>query len=205
MCNSGSPPCSLLWCVPPLLLEKIGSKKYPRGGVTALSCCRRVQRQEILRINRIAALVAFLSTPPVGKLPERASQTTKASFRPIEPFHTSDRWSVWSVWSVWYVWSVWSVWSIPATVHDLDLCNPDLYDLAHVYGWERYNLHDLGQVSWVGSVLFRSCTTYHSDRLLNSIYIWSRSWSIWSIWPVGRVTHSKYWVHLLSTLMMKRG
>ena len=33
---------------------------------------------------------------------------------------------------------------------------PDLYDLAHVAGWEPCNLHDLGQVSWVGSVLI--CT-----------------------------------------------
>ena len=32
---------------------------------------------------------------------------------------------------------------------------PDLYDplLAHVVGWELYNLHDLVRLSWVGSVL----------------------------------------------------
>ena len=41
----------------------------------------------------------------------------------------------------------------------------DLYDLAHVVGWEPYNLHDLGHVSWVGSVLNRSCTTSHNGRL----------------------------------------
>ena len=35
----------------------------------------------------------------------------------------------------------------------------DLYDLAHVAGWEPYNLHDPGHVPWVGSVLQRSCTT----------------------------------------------
>ena len=29
----------------------------------------------------------------------------------------------------------------------------DLCDLAHVAGWDKYNLHDLAQVSWVGSVL----------------------------------------------------
>ena len=28
----------------------------------------------------------------------------------------------------------------------------DLYDLAHVAGWEPCNLHDLGLVSWVGPV-----------------------------------------------------
>ena len=28
-----------------------------------------------------------------------------------------------------------------------------LYDLAHVAGWELCNLHHLGRVSWVGSVL----------------------------------------------------
>ena len=32
----------------------------------------------------------------------------------------------------------------------------DLYDLAHVAGWKPYNLHDLGHISWVGSVLYRS-------------------------------------------------
>ncbi|CAM9942637.1 unnamed protein product, partial [Laminaria digitata] len=37
--------------------------------------------------------------------------------------------------------------------------------LAHVAGWEPYNLHDLTHVSWVGSVLYRSCTIYHNDRL----------------------------------------
>ena len=39
---------------------------------------------------------------------------------------------------------------------------PDLYDLAHVDGWEPYNLHDLStvaRVSWVGSLVHRSCTT----------------------------------------------
>ena len=44
-----------------------------------------------------------------------------------------------------------------------DLC--DLYDLAHVVAWEQYNLLDLGQISWVGSVLSRSCTTYRNGRL----------------------------------------
>ena len=42
---------------------------------------------------------------------------------------------------------------------------PDLYDLAHIAGWEPDNLHDLEQVSNVGSVLFRSCTTAHNGRL----------------------------------------
>ena len=41
----------------------------------------------------------------------------------------------------------------------------DLYDLARVAGWEPYYLHDPGHVSWVGSVLNRSCTTYHNGRL----------------------------------------
>ena len=41
----------------------------------------------------------------------------------------------------------------------------DLYDLAHVAGLEPYNLHDLAQVSWVGYVLHRSCTTSHNGRL----------------------------------------
>ena len=40
----------------------------------------------------------------------------------------------------------------------------DLYDLAHVAGWEPYNLPDLGQDSWVGSVIYRSCVTSHSGR-----------------------------------------
>ena len=40
----------------------------------------------------------------------------------------------------------------------------DLYELAHDAGWELCNLHDLGNVSWVGSELCRSCTTFHNDR-----------------------------------------
>ena len=49
-----------------------------------------------------------------------------------------------------------------------------------------YNLHDLGHFSWLGSVLYSSCTTSHTGRLRSicrssrSWYIcrWSRSWSI---------------------------
>ena len=43
----------------------------------------------------------------------------------------------------------------------------DLYDLAHVAGWEPHNLHALlnGHVYWVGSVLYRSCTTCHDGRI----------------------------------------
>ena len=57
--------------------------------------------------------------------------------------------------------------------HDLDLpgiYTPDLYDLydlyalAHVAGWEPYDLHHLGHAPWVGSVLYRSCTTSHNGR-----------------------------------------
>ena len=49
---------------------------------------------------------------------------------------------------------------------------PDLCDLlvARVAGWEPYNLHDhLAHVSWVGSVLFRSCTTSQKNRLGSTI------------------------------------
>ena len=45
----------------------------------------------------------------------------------------------------------------------------DLYDVAHVVGWELYNLHDLGHVSWVGSALYRSCTTPHNGRLGSTV------------------------------------
>ena len=41
---------------------------------------------------------------------------------------------------------------------------PDLQHLAHVAGWEPYNLHDLARVSWVGSVPYRSCTASHNGR-----------------------------------------
>ena len=41
----------------------------------------------------------------------------------------------------------------------------DLYDLAHVAGLEPYNLIDLAHLSWVGSVLHRSCTASHRSRL----------------------------------------
>ena len=41
----------------------------------------------------------------------------------------------------------------------------DLYDLDHTAGWEPYNLHDLGQVSWIRSELYRSWTTSHAGRI----------------------------------------
>ena len=41
----------------------------------------------------------------------------------------------------------------------------DLYELDHVAVWEPYHLQDLGHVSWVGSVLHRSCTASHTGRL----------------------------------------
>ena len=54
-------------------------------------------------------------------------------------------------------------------LHDVDLSGqiPDLYDLHvdHVVGWKPHNLHDLGQVSCVGSVLYRSCTASHNGKL----------------------------------------
>ena len=37
--------------------------------------------------------------------------------------------------------------------------------VAHVAGWKPCNPHDLGHISWVGSVLYRSCTTSHNGRL----------------------------------------
>ena len=52
---------------------------------------------------------------------------------------------------------------------------PDLYDLAHVTGWDPYSLHDLGHVSWVGSVLYRSCTSSHNGKLGSRL---CRSWSV---------------------------
>ena len=57
-----------------------------------------------------------------------------------------------------------------AHFHDLDTsfqgryCH-DLYDPARVAGWERYNLHDLGHVSWGGSVLYRSYAAPHNGSL----------------------------------------
>ena len=38
-------------------------------------------------------------------------------------------------------------------------------------GWKPYNLHDLAHVSWVGSVLYRSCTTYRIGRLASLEYL----------------------------------
>ena len=62
--------------------------------------------------------------------------------------------------------------------------------LAHVTGWERYmyTLHDLGHVSRVGSVLYRSCPTSHNSRLgsIGSICRWPICrWSIWG-WYICR-------------------
>ena len=62
-----------------------------------------------------------------------------------------------------------------STDHDLDLSRKidnifpilyDLYDLAHVAGWDPYNPHDdLDHVSWVGSALQgRFCTTLNNGR-----------------------------------------
>ena len=44
-----------------------------------------------------------------------------------------------------------------------------LYDLAHVAGWEPYSLHDLGYVSWIVCLLYKSCTASHNGRLLGKI------------------------------------
>ena len=45
-----------------------------------------------------------------------------------------------------------------------DLCELyDLYNLAHVVGWE-HGLHR-GKASWVGPVPYRSCTAPHNGRL----------------------------------------
>ena len=69
-------------------------------------------------------------------------------------------------------------------VRDLDLSGKiyrsvpdlyDLYDLAHVSGWEPYVLHDLARVSSVGFVLYRSCipTSYNFrfGSRLSAIYL----------------------------------
>ena len=58
----------------------------------------------------------------------------------------------------WSVWSVWSVWS------------DDLYDLAHVPGWEPHHLHDLARVSCVGSVLHKLdlCYTDPAEHLITA-------------------------------------
>ena len=74
---------------------------------------------------------------------------------------------------------------IPVFRYDLDILGQmyswSVWSVAHIAGWGPYSLHDLGHGSWVGSVLYRSCTTSHNGRLG---YGWSRSWSIWSIWSV---------------------
>ena len=64
-------------------------------------------------------------------------------------------------------------------LHNLDLSGQlyswCVWSIAHVAAWEPYNLHDLGQVSWDGSVLYRSCTASRNGRLGSRS---SRSWSI---------------------------
>ena len=101
---------------------------------------------------------------------------------------TSDRWSVsykWSTPTSWWRSSARQDRLIPV-LYDLY----DLYDLAHVAGWdEPYNLHDLGHVSWVGSVLYRSCSTCCDGRLG---YGWSKSWSVWSVRGM-RTLHVNPW------------
>ena len=46
-----------------------------------------------------------------------------------------------------------------------------IYSIAHVSGWQPYNLHDLGHISWVGSVLYRSCTTSRRPGLIYHKYL----------------------------------
>ena len=38
-------------------------------------------------------------------------------------------------------------------------------------GWEPYNLHDLGQDSWAGSVIYRSCRTCHIPAVSDVDYL----------------------------------
>ena len=78
--------------------------------------------------------------------------------------------------------------STPRTDYLYDLY--DLYDPAHVAGRDRYNLHHLAHVSWVGVVLLcRSCTTSHNGRWgFRLSWPWSvaRSWSASRSWSVSR-------------------
>ena len=72
----------------------------------------------------------------------------------------------------------------------------DLYDLVHAAGWKPYNVHNLAHLSWVGSVLCKSCTTYHNGR-------WWTRWSRWCRWSVRGVvrcarTDILFWPTLLS-------
>ena len=53
-------------------------------------------------------------------------------------------------------------------VHDLS----DMYDLARISGWELYNLHDLGPIVWVGSVLLQILGQYN----LHHLGPFSRGW-----------------------------
>ena len=53
----------------------------------------------------------------------------------------------------------------------------DLYGLGKVAGWGPYNLYDLARMLFPGldvTVVYRSCTACHNDRLGSR---WSRSWS----------------------------
>ena len=113
------------------------------------------------------------------------------TFEPLHPivraivryFHTWDRKSVCMI--DLYNLSVWSICMIYSCVmiHIFQGRSiPDLYDLSHVAWWEPYNLHDLStvaRVSWVGSLVHRSCTTpaqpLTNGRLGSRL---SRSWFV---------------------------
>ena len=68
-------------------------------------------------------------------------------------------------------------WSVPTTVHDLDLSGQmhSWSEGSHVVGWEPYYPHAPVHLSWVGSVLDRSCTTFRNvtsgSRYLDLIYL----------------------------------
>ena len=88
-------------------------------------------------------------------------------------FHTSDWWSIWSS----------PIWWSRSFRPDVSLI-PDLYGIVHVGGWELHNLHDLGQFSWVGSVLYRSCIAPPNSRLECRWSISRYVWYVWNTWTL---------------------
>ena len=83
-------------------------------------------------------------------------------------------------------WSVSYRSSILTTVHDLDLPGradlfPILYDLAHVARWDPYNLNDLTDFSWVGSVYMQILYKLSRRQVSRSSYICPRWATFWKL------------------------
>ena len=116
----------------------------------------------------------FLNSVPHIALQRDATSVSRGFSHPDELMNPSTKISTNTRW---FHTSTDHVQIIP-TNHDLDISGQkklDLYDPAHIAGWEPYKLHDLGHVSWVGSVLGSVLYTDSTQHFITAIAIYCRS------------------------------